>query len=329
MPLLRDLGWALMLGVLVGVGPLSSSRFSVSVICGVLASLATFAYRRRYSRADSEPDVWSRPPLLMWACVPVFAFLFVGIGGWLSKEYTHGIWYNGHSLFVPVLMALLMERILRRDADRSSDASAWGLAVVAFGLGCVVIDCGIRSQYLTTFGLALCVPGVSLLLLGARRTRLLWLPLSLAFFMIPIPTELSKLLYLPQLIAHGVIAVIGVTDLSAIRDGTLLQVPAGGFDVTINCSGFSGIYAGYGLALILSAYNRSRAKVIALFAIPIVLAVAVNVPRAAVLLVGVNYFGQDWLYSYWHTASGIVAFWLSILPLALFADWQKLREGLA
>ena len=50
---------------------------------------------------------------------------------------------------------------------------------------------GIRSELMSAVGLVLILPGLSLLLLGARRTRLSALPLLIAAMMLPIPAGRS------------------------------------------------------------------------------------------------------------------------------------------
>jgi len=326
----RDGLWAVGVGVLVAIGPHSSSKISVSAVCGALAFGATLAWRHRYP--DARPRVWARPPTLFWVVLAAYAFLLSAVSSWLFGEYTHGIWWNGHGLLVPLAMALLTDRILRKDiqeAPADADAtSVWGVAVVAAGCAMVAIDCGIRSQYLSLFGLLSCLPGFSLALLGPRRTRLLWLPLLLGLFLMPIPTRYALDLQLPQLISRGVVEIMGWFGFSVVRVGTAVSLPAGGFNVSEDCSGFAAFYASYAIVLVLAVYNRSRAKIALLLVAPWLLAVAVNVPRGTVLLLGANYFGMEFLGTFWHTASGIVAFWLMVLPLLLLADRATLREKL-
>ena len=266
--------------------------------------------------------------MLLWAIIGAYLVLFSSVVFWLAEQYMHGIWWNGHSLFVPVLMFVLTDRILRKDAGTSEEASPWGLPVVALGLLLVVIDCAIRSQYLSLFGLLICLPGFSLLLLGARRTRLLWLPLLLGLFLIPVSTQLAGEIYLPQLISRGIVAIVDLMGLSVVRIGTSVSIAAGGFNISDDCSGFGGVYASLAVVLVFCVYSRSRARIALLVALPWLLAIAVNVPRGVVLLLGVKYMGVQFLGTFWHTASGIVAFWLALLPIFLLADWRTLREEL-
>ena len=327
------------MGALVAISPQSSSKTSVSLVCGVLTFGATLYYRVRHPRSQYLAPLWSRPPMLLWAVLGAYLFLFSSVVFWLTEHYIHGIWWNGHSFFVPVLMVVLTNRILRKDAEGAGDppadevegtseASAWGLAVVALGLVMVIVDCGIRSQYLSLVGLLVCLPGLSLLLLGARKTRLLWLPLLLSLFMIPISTRFALDLYLPQLISQGIVEVVELMGMSAIRMGTSVSIAEGGFNVSEDCSGFGGVYASLCVVLVLATYCRSRARIALLIAAPWLLAIAINIPRGVVLLFGVKYLGMPFLTTFWHTASGIVAFWIALLSLLALADWRTLREEL-
>ncbi len=286
--------------------------------------------------------------MLLWAVVAAYLFLFSSVVFWLAEQYVHGIWWNGHSLFVPLLMVALADRILRKDEkdkkDRkaragspspagdaispTADTSAWGLLLIATGLAMVVVDCAIRSQYLSLFGLLLCLPGFSLLLLGVRKTRLLWLPLVLSLFLIPISTRLAEDIYLPQLISQGIVWIADLVGMSVIRVETTVSIASGGFNVSEDCSGFGGIYASLCVALVLGTYTHSRGRIALLAIAPWLLAVAINIPRGFVLLLGVKYFGMGFLTTFWHTASGIVAFWIALGALLLLADWRTLREEL-
>jgi exosortase len=335
----RDLGWAALLGVLVAISPQSSSKTSVSLVCGVLVFGATLYYRVTHPRPSDPPSLWGRPSMLLWAVIVAYLFLYSSVVFWLAEQYMHGIWWNGHSLFIPVLMAVLATRILRKDYERTGGRyvdgyravegpSPWGLPIVALGLASVVIDCAIRSQYLSLFGLLLCLPGFSLLFLGPRRTRLLWLPLLLSLFLVPVSTRLAADLYLPQLISRGIVEVVQLMGLSAFRIGTSVSIPEGGFNVSEDCSGFGGVYASVCVVLVLAAYSKSRTRIALLIALPWLLAVAINIPRGVVLLFGVKFLGMPFLTTFWHTASGIVAFWIAILSLLALADWRTLREKL-
>ena len=82
------------------------------------------------------------------------------------------------------------------------------------------------------------------------------------------------------------------------------------------------------MTLVLATYCRSRTRIALLIAVPWLLAIAINVPRGLVLLLGVQYLGQPFLATFWHTASGIVAFWIALLPIFLLADRRTLREKL-
>ena len=124
---LRDLCWALLIGVLIAVSPQSSSKTSVSIVCGVLAFAGTLFYRRQYPRPADASTLWVRPPMLLWAVLGVYVILFSSVWHWLTIEYVHGIWWNGHSLFIPVVMAVLVDRILRRDGGGAEESSVWGM----------------------------------------------------------------------------------------------------------------------------------------------------------------------------------------------------------
>ena len=106
------------------------------------------------------------------------------------------------------------------------------------------------------------VPGLSLLLLGARRTRMLAVPLSLGLLMIPLPASIATTVGLRRATASIVEPVLHALGFSALRRGTVITLAgdANNFIVANEWSGVSTLYAGVAVAVVLACYARSHAR---------------------------------------------------------------------
>ena len=87
--------------------------------------------------------------------------------------WTRSIWDNGHGVFIPFIVAWLVYEQLKDEAPAGPESSIWGFVFLIPGLGMLVLDTAIHTRLMAAAGLVVCLPGLSLLLLGARRTRAL------------------------------------------------------------------------------------------------------------------------------------------------------------
>ena len=253
-PLLWNLGLALLVGAVFGLSPHTSGhRVVPSILGGILAGLAFFAFRTHLQRRRGAPaarvePAW-QPPLRVWLTLLLAAVVFAPTAVLLYDEYTVSIWTNAHGLFVPLAVVYLGVAILRRDTNRGEESSAWGFLPIVLGLALVVLDSGVRTAQLGALGIAISLPGFSLLLLGARRTKALALPLFLAFFLVPLPTSLADLLYLPTGTAAGMVPLLERIGLPVLRERTVLILPQDMYGISANCSGFATLYAALGVSV--------------------------------------------------------------------------------
>jgi exosortase len=325
-----DLRFAICLGVLLGLSPLTgSARIVPSLALGTLAAALALALRRgrpRPSAARSPTRAW--PPPAVWAVLAVAVVAFAPTLVWLYGEYTESIWHNPDGLFVAAAMALLARSALRRDASETREASASGFAWLAPALALVVLDTGLDSGSLSALGLVLALPGFSLLLLGARRTRLLALPLVLGIFLVPIPSGFEDPLGFASATASLAEPIARVLGIDAYRHQTAFRLSKGWLRIGGNCSGIAMLHAAVALGVLLACTARSRAR----FWLPILLGapivLLVNAARTVVLMLLCDRFGNGVLETPLHGLSGIVAFWLVVGAFWLLADRPAVREAL-
>jgi len=264
-----------------------------------------------------------------WLWLALFALAFAPTAGWLWERWTDSIFRNGHGIFMPFVLAYLVREYLKQDTDPEPRSSAWGFAFLVPAFALLALDTGIKTEILGAIALVLALPGISLLLLGARRTWGLAFPLAIAVFMVPIPAgAIDRVVgVLRTITAVGTTWLVPLTGMPVARVGTTLTVPDLTIEVADNCSGFATLYAAVLTALILAQLTRSRPRRLALLASAIPLAVACNILRVTALVLIAKHYGPEVLETQVHPASGVVLFGVVILALFAIAGPEALRSA--
>lgn len=262
-----------------------------------------------------EGDRAANPAVLV-AVGLVLALVYGPTAVWLFGRWTMSVWHNAHGALVLPVAFWLMWQELRPTWKQGAASSAWGWLFVVPALVLHVLDQGMQTQLLSAISFVILLPGLSLLLLGAARTRRIAFPLAFVALMLPIPLALTERLHLVlrHIAATACALVLPFLGIPVMKVGTTLHMANASLQVADACSGFSTLYAAGAVGLLtmfLSASPIRRLLVGLLFA-PI--AIAVNVVRVALLCVLVYFQGTDVLATSLHELSGIVTF-LIALPL--------------
>jgi exosortase len=268
--------------------------------------------------------IWNRHA----AWLLLFAVIFAPTVYWLWQRWTMSVWHNTHGALIPFVVAYLVRDSLRRDRSREESSSAWGFLFLVTGLLLVVVDSAIRTQLLAAFGLVLCLPGLSLLLLGARRTRQLAFPLTLAFFMLPIPAAFVQrvMLLLREISAVGAAELLSLVGVPVLREHTMLHLSGTSLMVADACSGFSTLYSAVTMALLLAYLTPSRIRRVVILAAAAPAAIIANVLRCAALSLMVQGWGTEFLETWLHPFTGLASFGLALAVLMMLAGRPLLKR---
>ncbi len=264
-----------------------------------------------------------------WIWLGLLVLAFAPTIAWLFDRWTLNIYYNGHGIFVPLVVAYLVRENLKRDPITEPDSSPWGFLFLGAGLAMLAADTAIRTDLLAAAGMVVCLPGISLLLLGARRTRSLSFPLILSAFMVPVPSGAISMLHLVlrHIGAFGAVHLVEWYGIPVMRDGTTLFMSAAVVEVADACSGVSTLYASVLLGLILAYLSNSLGRRVLLLTASVVLAVVTNTIRVAILVLIVHYYGVDPLKTPLHEVSGMITFALVLLALFGLAGRSRQRAA--
>lgn len=332
-PTRNDILLGLAVGVFFGASPFTPTALESSILFGAAAAAAIVAWRVwqrvRHPHADEPPAPRIHVPISAGGALAAFALTATPTAVWLYRDWTGNVWDNAHGMLVPVAIAYMVYKTLRREDDTATESSPWGLAFLGIGLSLMVAESALQTRFLGAIGVVLCLPGLSLVFLGARRTRKLTLPFVLGVFMIPVPVDFATHLYLREITAVSVAPILSQLGIPVLREGTVLVLPNATFLVADECSGFSALYAAVGASIVLAATARALPRRILLLLAAFPLAVLCNVMRVTVLVGLANRFGLGLLDTPFHAASGVATFWAVLVLLFAIADRDGLRESYA
>ena len=262
-----------------------------------------------------------------WILLLLSAAVFAPAIIWLYQRWTLSIWHNGHGIFIPFIVAFIIRDLWRRETrtalpvDSDQETSSLGFLLVVPGLLILIMDTAIKTQLLSAAGLLVCLPGYSLLLLGARRTKALSFAWILTFFMLPIPSAFVSSLqfWLRSIAANGAEWIVSTAGIPVLRADSTLHLADNTLVIADACSGFSTLYAGVTFALILAYLSSSTARRALLIAFSWPLAIGFNVLRCAALALLVHHWGIDILKTSWHEISGFLSFGSVLATLLLLS----------
>jgi exosortase len=338
---------AALLAFLVAESPFTPNERLSSYAAGLFVALIFLAVRTYQLRTaiptPTSEEEWLAPvssarsvfriravfgiPLAVWGCLLLLGAVAAPTLKWMYREWTISVWVNDHGLLMAVLMVLLARSVLRHDAGVDDPPSRWGFAFLGAGLGLVVLDSGIQTRYLSALGLLIALPGLTLVLLGPRRTRELRVVFLLGLFTIPIPYTLGANLLLRDVSTAGVIPLLELIGIAVWRKHSVLTMENQVFVVSDACSGFATLYASIAIAAALACYCASNRRRIALLAAVVPLALAAYVLRVLALVLLAVWGGDALMDTSLHEASGVGSFVLVLVVLFSLADRDSLREA--
>lgn len=233
---------------------------------------------------------------------------------WLIDRWTMSVWHNAHGLLIVLLVAYYIRLKLLQLDDLSPSSSAAGFYFLIPGLVIFILDTGMHTQLLGAFALYLVLPGIFLLLFGAKRTKAIGFYLFMLFLSLPIPLVLTESihLFLRNIATVSAAWIVPKLGIPVYFEGTTLYIPSGALQVADACSGFSTLYAAVAVACV-TAYFCSDARrrfLVVIAAAPV--AIAANIFRVVLLVLLVQTFGLRILDTSLHTISGLFTFALTI-----------------
>jgi exosortase len=193
---------------------------------------------------------------------------------------------------------LWRERSALRVERRAPAGSVLGWMLLAAGAACYALGRSQRMFQLEVGSELLVLPGISLVLLGAARTRRLWFVFAFLAFTVPLPGSLVDVVLVPlkELVSAAVTDVLFFVGLPIARDGVVLYVGPYQLFIADACSGLNQLVAlaAVGALYVRVAGHRSVALNALLLAAILPVALAANLARVLALVLA-TYYGGDGL----------------------------------
>jgi exosortase D (VPLPA-CTERM-specific) len=226
--------------------------------------------------------------------------------GWLldRPEYSHG-------LIIPFIAAFLVWQ--RRDqVERMPFPGSWaGLGVVLIGAALGVI--GKLSTLFTIehYSVVLTVYGLVLALTGWRVFRLLWAPLLILLFMVPLPEFLYQNVSAALQLLSSEIGVwfIRLFGISVYLEGNVIDLGVYKLQVAEACSGLRYLFALMTIGFLMAyLFKTVWWKRVLLFLSSIPIAILMNSFRVGTIGVMVEHWGVGMAEGFLHEFQGWVVF---------------------
>ena len=239
---------------------------------------------------------------------------------WQIPDFSHGF-------LVPFFSAYLVWQ-KRETLLRIQLAPAWsGIAVMALGLGVLVLGVYGSELFLSRISLLILLAGLVLGFGGPRFLKELRFPLLVLLLAIPLPAIIFNQITFPlQILASKLAsALLPLFGVPVLREGNVIHLPVMNLEVAEACSGIRSLMSLFTLAVFYGYFlenSRLRRVLIVLASIPI--AIAANAVRILGTGLCVQYWDPDKALGFFHEFSGWVIFLVSITCLYIVHQMMSL-----
>lgn len=275
--------------------------------------------------------IW-RETSLRWALVAVLtvALAFVFWDGLVELE---DLWSKkeeySHAYLLPIISLFLVWQKSEKLRQLPLEGSWLGIPVVVTGI-LLGFAGSLSTIYLVVhYSILITLTGVVLTYLGRQGLMLLWAPLLLLFFAIPLPPFLYNAVSLKlQLISSELgVATIRLFGISVFLEGNVIDLGSYKLQVVEACNGLRYLFPLMSIAFIMAYFFRvSFWKRTLVFLASIPLTIIMNSIRIGIIGVMVEYWGTDMAEGFLHDFEGWLFFMVCMVML-MGIMWLVYKTG--
>ena len=251
----------------------------------------------------------------------------VALINWSTTVSMIGLW--GHSAYehcfaIPFVSAYLLW--MDRETTLTSNWSGSWLGLILLGLSMTGLYAAKVAliQLLEHFFLLTGTIAAVWTIAGDDFFRKNWFPLL--FLMLCIPAGDTLIPTLQAITADLCTAGLALLGIPAYREGMLLTLPGGNFEVARACSGFRYLNAGIALGALFAYLNLRAVKLMALYVAFVVLVfILMNGIRAFLTILIAAYSDMQYMTGDDHIYFGYVLFAVAIVGVYQVAVWMGRR----
>ncbi len=236
---------------------------------------------------------------------------------WLIDSWLYNPYYT-HGFLVPVVSGYIIWNMRQELAGVEKKQTMEGLALFVGGIILHGIGANWTAPSISGISLIATISGAILFLFGWEFIKKIKFPLLFLLFMIPIPfvdTVAPPIQTGSAILSSDLANIFGIP---VERDGLQLILPAGTFEVGLECSGLRSIISLLTIAAIYAFILEGgmlMKSIIVISAIP--LALAGNVIRITSVLAIANAYGQEAAINFFHDFSSLLLFSVALVGLFL------------
>ena len=235
---------------------------------------------------------------------------------WLIDSWINNSYYS-HGFFVPIISIYIIMRMRKELSNIERKQSQTGIILFISGIIFYSIAYLSTIKFLSGLSIILTIFGVILYLYGQEFVKKISFPILFLLLAIPVP--------IIDLIASPVQTISAVSSsglgnflgIPVQREGFVLNMPTGKFEVALECGGLRSIISLLTIAIIYAFILEGSLlmkSVITLSSIP--LAMIGNILRITSLIVA-NKYGQETVLNYFHDFSSLLLFTIALIGLFL------------
>ena len=279
---------------------------------------------------DKSQSVWRITPfswgLLLVIGIGITALFQEGVSlmvkWWEKDEYSHGF------LIAPIVAFLIWQK--KDQLERIQFRGSWaGVILLLFGLSLFFVG-ELNAPYIVIqYGYLIAIVGLVLAFMGWEAFKLIWVPLLILAFMVPLPNIIYRNLSAAlQLISSEIgVAFIRLFDISVYLEGNIIDLGNYKLQVVEACSGLRYLFPLMTLGFIAAYFfNGALWKRAVIFLSSIPITVLMNSFRIGVIGVTVEYGGPAMAEGFLHDFEGWVVF-MGCTGILILEMWLLARIG--
>jgi len=248
--------------------------------------------------------------LLVFCYAPILFYL---VNHWYIDEDM------GHGFFVPVIAGYVAWNKRQELIDANLKSNPFGLLFLLWGAAQSIVGTLGAELFLSRTSILISIFGIVLFLGGWRAIKILFFPLFLLGFMVPIPAIVYNQITFPlQLLASQVAeTVLTAVGIPVVRDGNVLELPSQKLSVVEACSGIRSLLSLSFLSLVFGHFfdHRPWMKWVLL---PLTVPIAITANASRVTLTGLlSEVNPEYAQGVYHSLSGWVVFMVALVMLTV------------
>lgn len=249
--------------------------------------------------------------------IPIVSIFYYNTISWLVESWIYNEYYS-HGFLVPLISGYIVWNMRKELSTMEKKPSQNGLILFAAGIIIQTISVLWTIRFLSGISLLITIAGAIIYLYGWEFMKKIRFPFLFLILMIPLPFVYMIVSPAQTISVFSTANVANFIGIPTIREGLILTMSAGSFEVGVECSGINSMLSlftiGILFAYILEGSNLMKATVL-ISTIP--LALAGNILRITSILVVANKYGQEAALNYFHDFSSLLLFSVALLGLFL------------